>query len=113
MTMANQPPSTEIDNWGEPTDAAKQKDALIRELEQAVAFADDNRTFQIERAEKAEALIRELVAALAGASGGFLTGTTVSCNVEAAIAKAKAQGYGPTQTTDEHPYSRDKLGEDC
>ena len=62
---------------------------------------------------KQDALIRELLAALAGASGGFLTGTTVSCNVEAAIAKAKAQGYGPTQTTDEHPYSRDKLGEDC
>jgi hypothetical protein len=83
--MANQPPSTEIDNWGEPTDAAKQKDALIREL----------------------------VAALAGASGGFLTGTTVSCNVEAALAKAKAAGYAPAKTTDEHPYSRDKLGEDC
>jgi hypothetical protein len=55
---------TEIDNWGEPTDATKQKDALIRELEQAVAFADDNRTFQAERADKAEALIRDLTAAL-------------------------------------------------
>jgi hypothetical protein len=86
---------TEIDNWGEPTDATKQKDALIRELmdgrhrdldkmremkalirelEQAVAFADDNRTFQAERADKAEALIRDLTAALEEAIEGFQEG---------------------------------------
>jgi hypothetical protein len=157
--MANQPPSTEIDSWGEPTDAAKQKDALIRdlvaaladrdaeiehlklemdgvdnakeeigrllglteefrwkrisaaiheqkrlirELEQAVAFADDNRTFQIERAEKAEALIRELVAALDQARAFIDSDDTYGpravnlfSDVVGALARAKAAGFEP------------------
>lgn len=85
-----------IDNWGEPTDAAKQKDAMIRELEQAVAFADDNRTFQIERAEKAEALIRELVTALEEINDNWRRLEPTHrrrLEIAIALAKAKALGY--------------------
>src|SRR6478752_4182689 len=55
---------TEEFRWKRISAAIHEQKRLIRELEQAVAFADDNRTFQIGRADRAEALIRELVVAL-------------------------------------------------
>lgn len=79
---------------------------------------------------KQDALIRELVAALDGIEkmldqqGALIQQELVNALarqqlnarliVLKAIRHAKQAGYEPTKTTtNEHPYSRDKLGEDC
>jgi len=89
---------SEIDNWGEPTDAAKQKDALIRELM-------DGRHRDLDKMREMKALIRELMAALgeiAGVKGQFSFPwpethedypAAAVMTARAALAKAKEQGY--------------------
>jgi len=76
---------SEIDNWGEPTDAAKQKDALIRELM-------DGRHRDLDKMREMKALIRELAAALTE----FLEfGEYAYSHGREALAKAKAAGFEP------------------
>jgi hypothetical protein len=70
---------TEIDNWGEPTDAAKQKDALIRDLM-------DGRHRDLDKMREMKALIRELVAVLAYYADQ-------DEQARDALTKAKAAGY--------------------
>jgi arginine decarboxylase-like protein len=55
---------TEIDNWGEPTDAAKQKDAEIERLKGVLKQRKENFQLAMEIVDSREALIRELTAAL-------------------------------------------------
>ena len=80
---------SEIDNWGEPTDAAKQKDALIRELV-------DGRHRDLDKMREMKALIRELVAALDQVKDrARLPGTATRDEINALLAKAKAAGFDP------------------
>ena len=101
---------------------------MSHEIEEHVymqAYMDD-----CDRKTEAQgALIHELVAALDGIEkmldqqGALIQQELVNALarqqlnarliVLKAIRHAKQAGYEPTKTTNEHPYSRDKLGEDC
>jgi hypothetical protein len=96
---------TEEFRWKRISAAIHEQKRLIRELVTMIgqALADTERNPLETGFNHSSETTRELARGLILVRNGLFD----------ALAKAKAAGYEPAKTTDEHPYSRDKLEEDC